>query len=75
MRDVIAKMYDSESWRDKVRYMHDNQVIAIYYNFSKRGILNESSRNKQSKIIKEKEQKITQQQLSLFDLLNEKGEV
>lgn len=31
------KYAESQSWRDKVMKMKDNQVIAIYYKFLKEG--------------------------------------
>lgn len=31
MRAAISKAYESATWRDKVKTMPDNQVIAIYY--------------------------------------------
>ena len=37
MRRMISKVYDSPKWREKVRCMYDNQVIAIFYAFLERG--------------------------------------
>lgn len=39
MKDAIADVYRTKSWRRKVEYMYDDQVIAIYRNFENRGIL------------------------------------
>lgn len=41
MREDIAKVYSSISWRDKVKYMRDDQVRAIYYDFLERGKFNQ----------------------------------
>lgn len=37
MRAAILKVYPNVTWKEKVFRMHDNQVIAIYYNFLERG--------------------------------------
>ena len=37
MRVAISRIYSSEKWKQKVKYMPDNQVIAIYYGFWERG--------------------------------------
>lgn len=39
MKDAIADVYHTKSWRRKVENMYDDQVIAIYHNFVERGIL------------------------------------
>ena len=36
MRLHIINEYNSESWKNRVNHMGDNQVIAIYYNIQKR---------------------------------------
>lgn len=38
-RNAISKVYPSERWKNTVEKMDDNQVIAIYLGFEKRGIL------------------------------------
>lgn len=37
MRDKISNVYESVSWKDKVRKMWDGQVIAIYFCFLQEG--------------------------------------
>ena len=39
MKDEIADVYHTKSWRKKVENMYDDQVIAIYHNFRERGVL------------------------------------
>lgn len=46
MRRAISRVYASKSWKEKVRDMPDYQVIAIYYDFSKRDKLNKKPINK-----------------------------
>lgn len=63
MRNEIYKVYPSKSWEYKVDRMYDDQVIAVYYNFKKKGLFDE-------KPIKDKPiHECKTQQLSLFDLL------
>lgn len=64
MRYIISKAYESKTWENKVNKMRDNQVIAIYYNLEKRGMLT-------NKIIKKSlkdSNKERYYQLSFFDL-------
>lgn len=37
MRREISKVYKGPAWKEKVRHMADNQVIAVYYSFCKTG--------------------------------------
>ena len=37
MRCLISKVYEGPKWKDKVRHMPDNQVIAVYYKFAQNG--------------------------------------
>lgn len=37
MRDIISKVYKGPAWKEKVRSMPDNQVIAVYYSFCEKG--------------------------------------
>ena len=75
MRSAIARVYDTTSWRNKVKGMYDDQVIAVYYNFYERGILNKvlkkerpvTAEKSESKEIKHTER---YQQLSFFDSLS-----
>lgn len=38
-RVMISKVYDTDTWHDKVRIMSDAQVIAIYLRFKREGKL------------------------------------
>ena len=68
MKDAIARVYRTESWQKKVDGMYDNQVIAIYYDFLNRGILDKVLRKEKPK---EKHEPVEQyQQMSIFDLIN-----
>ena len=74
MKDAISSVYETKSWRRKVENMYDDQVIAIYHNFSERGILNKVLRKERPTIINRmetQEVKETYQQISMFDLLNQ----
>lgn len=76
MKDAIRKVYDTASWKRKVDNMYDDQVVAIYYNFSERGILDKVLR-KERPVVADKieppknEQKVKYQQLTLFDFINQ----
>lgn len=37
MREKIADAYDGDGWKKKVRFMPDDQVIAIFYRMKKKG--------------------------------------
>jgi len=71
MRGAIAKVYDTASWRKKVNNMYDDQVIAIYYNFAHRGILNKTMKKERPTKVDEFEIKTKEQyqQLTFFDSL------
>lgn len=74
MKDAIIGVYETASWKKKVNNMYDDQVIAIYHNFSERGILNKVLRRERPTIINRmetQEVKETYQQLNMFDLLNQ----
>ena len=75
MKDAIAAVYDTTSWKKKVENMYDDQVVAIYYNFSNRGILDKTLRKERPKhntLITPTEAKQPEgQQVSIFDLINE----
>lgn len=36
MRREISKVYSNDTWRNRVHFMPDKQVVAIYYNFLER---------------------------------------
>lgn len=40
MKDIIAAVYPGEDWSTKVEDMSDQQVVAVYNGFARRGILN-----------------------------------
>lgn len=44
MRAAITKVYDNPRWRDRVSRMPSYQVMAIYYDFKKRGLFNKPER-------------------------------
>ncbi len=37
MRHIISEVYDNPTWKERVRLMADNQVIAVYYSFLEKG--------------------------------------
>lgn len=63
MRSAILKVYGGQRWKDKVAFMPDHQVIAIYYNFRDRGKFEEARKKK-----KKKDVGIQGTQMSIFDL-------
>lgn len=69
MREAIRKVYDTRSWQNKVDNMYDDQVIAIYLNFEKRGILNKVMKKERPivypKLLKEPVQ------LNIFDYISQ----
>ena len=48
MRAEISKVYPNQAWKRKVACMYDNQVIAVYYDFLKRGMFKQKPKNTQS---------------------------
>lgn len=68
MKDAIVRVYRTESWRKKVEAMYDNQVIAIYYDFLNRGILDKVLRREKPK--EKCTSEVQYQQMSIFDLIN-----
>lgn len=71
MKDAIRHVYNTDSWRRKVDNMYDDQVVAIYYNFLKRGILGKVLRNERpAGIRKTKIPKEKYEQMSMFDLID-----
>lgn len=67
MKDAIVNVYRTESWRKKVENMYDNQVIAIYYDFLNRGILDKVLRREKPK--EKCTSDVQYQQMSIFDLI------
>jgi hypothetical protein len=39
MRDQVKSAYPSKTWKEKVAKMPDDQIVALYYNFIKRGLI------------------------------------
>ena len=37
MRNFISKAYPGQEWKNRVKKMGENQIIAIYYNLVNRG--------------------------------------
>ena len=70
MRGAIMRVYDTQSWKKKVLTMYDDQVIAIYYDFSNRGILNKIMKKERPIVADNTQPKVKCQQLSFFDILN-----
>lgn len=70
MRNAIKPVYETSSWRNRVDYMPDEQVIAVYYNFLHRGILNKVMKKERPVITDTVEPTETYQQMSFFDLAN-----
>lgn len=75
MRDAILKVYDTASWKKKVENMYDDQVIAIYYNFEARGILDKVMKKERPAVKKSAwafDDYVPQEteQMTIFDLMN-----
>lgn len=37
MRAKVKAVYDNDNWKNKVNAMGENQVVAIYYSFLRKG--------------------------------------
>ena len=70
MKNAILNVYCTTSWKKKVEKMYDDQVVAIYHDFSNRGILDKVMRNERPMSADERKYKETTQQLTIFDFLN-----
>ena len=55
MRRDISKCYTSSAWKNRVHFMEDRQVAAIYYNFLRTDKFNRAAKEQAAKK-KEKEQ-------------------
>ena len=67
MKDAIAKVYDTATWKKKVKNMRDDQVVAVYYNFRNRGMLGKTwNRERQILIRNEKSKDDNWQQLTFL---------
>ena len=40
MRSAISNVYTGKKWKEKVRNMSDNQVMAVYFSFMEKSKLN-----------------------------------
>ena len=70
MKDAIVAVYDTSSWKKKVNKMYDDQVIAIYYNFLNRGILDKVMRRENPATVEKRQFKENYQQMTIFDFMN-----
>lgn len=73
MRSEIAKIYEGVKWKNKVKEMPDNQVIAVYHSFLRNNIFNMALKEKESKIniVIPKDHGRTQayEQMNMFDMV------
>ena len=65
MKEALFHVYNTESWKNKVEDMPDDQVIAIYYNFLKRGKFSPAPKKEEPVCTVE-----TYEQLSFLDLIS-----
>lgn len=77
MREAVAAVYAGRKWKAKVAKMDDQQVFAVYQDFSRRGKFDKKAKQKApvrpSRKDKHEERQFKQYtgiQLSLFDELN-----
>ena len=70
MKDAIVAVYDTASWKKKVNNMYDDQVIAIYYNFLNRGILDKVLKRERPMSPVQTELKENYKQMTIFDFIN-----
>lgn len=74
MRAEIIKEYPGASWAFKVRHMHPNQVIAIYYAFQRKHEKEKLAANEEQLTMalpKDPNQEI-ERQMTIWDILNDK---
>lgn len=71
MRDAIANVYKTTSWRKKVSNMYDDQVVAIYHDFYNRGVLNKVLRRERPASASKPKTEDKYQQITIFDFINE----
>lgn len=63
MRNMILDVYHSDTWKNKVKNMTNNQVIAIYNSFLKKGkFKGKKNDNKQE-----------YKQITIFEYMAQKG--
>lgn len=58
MREEIAKVYSSQSWKQRVDRMSENQVIAVYHSFLEQGKF-EKARRERTRKLNEKQNAVT----------------
>lgn len=49
MRKEISKVYTNDTWRNRVHFMPDRQVAAIYYNFLRTDKFNRAKEERKKK--------------------------
>ena len=69
MKEAIVHVYGTASWTKKVEGMYDDQVIAIYHNFAKRGILGKVVKRERPGAAEKREQNKRYQQMTIYDFL------
>lgn len=69
MRSKISQVYPYPKWTERVKWMPDNQVMAIYYKFRDEGRFDGVTTKKQEKKIKVEIPKEQYVQMSIWDLL------
>ena len=69
MKDAIVAVYDTTSWKKKVAHMYDDQVIAIYHDFSNRGKLNKVLRRERPGRYTDNSTQEQYQQMTIFDFI------
>ena len=50
MRELIMEVYPGPAWEKRVKFMSDNQVIAVYYSFLQKGKFEEKKRDKSKQV-------------------------
>lgn len=74
MRNAILEVYDTKSWKKKVANMYDDQIIAIYHSFNRKGMLGTVVRKEKPEFtdliptpVKHKEPEC--EQMTIFELM------
>lgn len=67
MRAAIERVYAGPTWRLRVQAMDDRQVVAIYKSMKEEGRLDSSKEGSRTKL------KDNSQQMTIWDILNEKS--
>lgn len=70
MKYAISTAYNTKSWKNKVENMCSNQIIAVYYDLMRRGLLYGDFCEKTPKKESENSKKEPEyEQLSIFDFI------